>query len=120
MSTQSERLIMYLILRADLISDLKWPLGAVFTQIAHAATACIWTFKDDPEVKEYMGNMENMHKVTLKVKDEPELLEQAKKLADAGIQHKIWNEDGMAVCIAIKPQQRQKMKQFIGNLALYK
>ena len=67
MAAHSERLIMYLILRADLISDLKWPLGAVFTQVAHASTACIWTFKDEPEVKEYMEDIENMHKVTLKV-----------------------------------------------------
>ncbi|KAF7639342.1 hypothetical protein Mgra_00001306 [Meloidogyne graminicola] len=120
MAAQGERLIMYLILRADLITDLKWSIGAVFTQIAHASTACIWSFKDDPEVKEYMADLNNMHKVTLKVNNEPELLEQSKKLTSGGIQHKIWNEDGMAVCIAIKPQQKQKLKQFIGNLPLFK
>jgi peptidyl-tRNA hydrolase len=68
MSNQAaEKLVMYLILRSDLITDLKWPLGAIFTQIAHAATACIWTFREEPEVQEYMKQMDSMHKVTLKV-----------------------------------------------------
>lgn len=38
-----------------------------FQQVAHAATACIWLYKDDPEVKEYMQNIDSMRKVTLKV-----------------------------------------------------
>lgn len=61
------KLILYLILRSDLISELKWPIGAVFTQIAHAATQIIWTFREDPDVIAYMTDMENMHKVTLRV-----------------------------------------------------
>lgn len=59
--------VMYFILRSDLSTTLNWPLGAIFTQIAHAATACIWTFREDKEVVDYMNEMDTMHKVTLKV-----------------------------------------------------
>lgn len=59
--------IMYLIMRFDLISDLKWSIGAVATQAAHAATACIWTFREDSEVMEYMNDISHLRKVALKV-----------------------------------------------------
>lgn len=59
--------VMYLILRSDLSTEFKWPLGAILTQIAHAATACIWTFRNDNDVIEYMNKLDSMHKVTLKV-----------------------------------------------------
>jgi hypothetical protein len=64
----AEKLVMYLILRGDLLTELNWPLGAVLSQIAHASTACVWTFREEPEVIEYMANMDSMHKVTLKVR----------------------------------------------------
>lgn len=63
----AEARVMYLILRSDLISLPNWTLGAVFTQIAHASTACLWTFRDDPDVVAYMEDMDHMRKVTLKV-----------------------------------------------------
>jgi hypothetical protein len=64
-------------------------------------------------------------------------MEQAERLANAGIQHKVWIEDDMAglkillfwsllnfnerlVCIAVKPMPRQKLRPLIGNLPLYK
>jgi len=67
MPSSPSTLVMYLLLREDLISKLKWPLGAVFTQVAHAATACVWTYREDPQVAAYMGEMDSMHKITLKV-----------------------------------------------------
>lgn len=59
--------VMYLILRRDLLEKLKWPIGALVSQGAHAATACLWKFRDDPEVLSYMSNLEHMRKVTLEV-----------------------------------------------------
>uniref|UniRef100_A0A914D4R8 peptidyl-tRNA hydrolase n=1 Tax=Acrobeloides nanus TaxID=290746 RepID=A0A914D4R8_9BILA len=112
--------VMYLILRSDLISLPDWTLGAVFTQIAHAATACIWTFRDDPNVIAYMMEMDSMHKVTLKVDDEDSLVKISERLKESNIDHKVWVEDNMPVCIAIKPQDRSKLKPIIGKLPLYK
>lgn len=58
---------MYLLLRTDLATELEWPTGALVAQGAHAATACIWKFKDDPEVIEYMNNIDSLAKVVLQV-----------------------------------------------------
>ncbi|KAI1717759.1 peptidyl-tRNA hydrolase PTH2 domain-containing protein [Ditylenchus destructor] len=112
--------VLYMILRADLSSELKWPLGAVFTQIAHASTACIWTYKEDPDVIAYMGELDKMHKVTLRVENEEQLLAEAKKLETNNIAHKVWIEDDMSVCIAIKPYSRDFIKPFLKHLPLYK
>lgn len=59
--------LMYIILRSDLLTELKWPVGAIATQAAHAATACIWCFREDFEVAEYMKDIDHLRKVTLKV-----------------------------------------------------
>ncbi|CAD5225324.1 unnamed protein product [Bursaphelenchus xylophilus] len=112
--------VMYLILRKDLQTYLKWPIGALCTQVAHAATACLWTYKDDPEVVKYMEDMDHMHKITLQVEDEDMLKAVAGKLDAANVQHKVWIEDDMPVCIAIKPQPRSPLKEVLGHLKLYK
>ena len=114
------KLILYLILRSDLISELKWPLGAVFTQVAHAATQIIWTFRDDPDVIAYMKDMENMHKVTLRVDNEEVLIAESIKLKNSNIDHRVWIEDNMPVAIAIKPMERELIKPHLKHLSLYK
>lgn len=37
--------VMYLVLRRDLMTSLGWPMGAVCTQAAHAASAAMWLFR---------------------------------------------------------------------------
>ncbi|KAI6234712.1 Aminoacyl-tRNA hydrolase [Aphelenchoides fujianensis] len=112
--------VMYLLLRKDLETALKWPVGAICTQAAHAATACLWTFKDDPEVIAYCKDLDHMHKITLAVESEDRLMEFAKRLEAASVQHSVWIEDNMPVCIAIKPQPRAPLKSLLGRLQLYK
>ncbi len=58
---------MYLVLRRDLLTELKWPLGALITQAAHAATAVLWEYRTDEEVLKYMDDLNAMRKVTLQV-----------------------------------------------------
>lgn len=60
-------IVMYLILRRDLISTLNWPIGALVAQGCHAATAVLWQHKDDEHVKVYMTAMDSMRKVVLEV-----------------------------------------------------
>jgi hypothetical protein len=66
MSSRNPR-IMYLVLRRDLLTELKWPLGALITQAAHAATAVLWEYRTDEEVLKYMDDLDAMRKVTLQV-----------------------------------------------------
>jgi len=110
---------MYILLRKDLLTELKWPIGAVATQAAHAASACIWTFRDDPDVMAYMKDLEHMRKVTLAIKDEAELRTMEEQLKSGGVQYYCWIEDDQAVCIAIKPMERGSVSGLVRHLSLF-
>lgn len=60
-------IVQYIIVRSDLKSTLNWPLGAIIAQCCHAATAVMHQNYDDDETKEYLKDMDNMHKVVLQV-----------------------------------------------------
>ncbi|CAI5449475.1 unnamed protein product [Caenorhabditis angaria] len=98
--------VMYLVLRRD----LGWPMGAVCTQAAHAASAAIWLFRNDPNTEKYTSELDSMHKVTLGCDSEEEIKKIAEKLESKKIDHKVWIEDGMPVCIALKPYPKDEVK----------
>ncbi|KAI6174277.1 Aminoacyl-tRNA hydrolase [Aphelenchoides besseyi] len=112
--------VMYLLLRKDLETNLKWPIGALCTQASHSATAICWIHRNDPDVMAYFNDLEHMHKVTLSVESEERLKEMAQRLEAANVQHHVWIEDGIPTCIAIKPQCRSQLKSLLGRLPLYK
>ena len=60
-------LIQYVIVRKDLITHLKWPLGAVMAQACHACAATMVLYKDDTLTKTYTDDLDNMHKCVLEV-----------------------------------------------------
>lgn len=69
-STVLERnLIQYVIVRIDLINELKWPLGAVIAQACHATAAVNHIFRNDTDTQAYLSdeNIDHMHKAVLKV-----------------------------------------------------
>ncbi|VDD92286.1 unnamed protein product [Enterobius vermicularis] len=111
--------VMYLILRRDLLEKLKWPIGALVSQGAHAATACLWKFRDDPEVLSYMSNLEHMRKVTLEVSDEQELMNCAAMLQENNIDNSVWIEDGMPVCVAVKPLKKSIISKHLKSFSLF-
>lgn len=63
----SLKLVQYVIVRKDLLSDMQWPLGAVIAQACHACTAVIHQTYDDQHTKTYLEDLDNMHKVILTV-----------------------------------------------------
>ncbi|KAG7029746.1 putative peptidyl-tRNA hydrolase PTRHD1, partial [Cucurbita argyrosperma subsp. argyrosperma] len=85
-------LIQYVVLRRDLIDS--WPLGSVVTQGCHASVSAIWLNKDDPHTSEYCSphNIDSMHKVTLEVKGETQIVNLSEKLKASSIAHKLWIE----------------------------
>ncbi|KAF3643369.1 putative exocyst complex protein exo70-like [Capsicum annuum] len=101
----TDTVIQYVVLRRDLIDT--WPLGSVVTQGCHAAVAAIWSHKDDDVTLQYCSpsNIDSMHKVTLEVKGETQILNLAEKLKAGGIAHKLWIEqpENIPTCLAIKP-----------------
>ncbi|MBN3325615.1 RL7L protein, partial [Atractosteus spatula] len=60
-------LVQYVVVRADLVRTLAWPLGAVITQACHAATAAIHLNYNDPDTQEYLAELDSMHKVVLEL-----------------------------------------------------
>ncbi len=59
--------VQYVIVRGDLLRKLKWPTGALIAQACHACSAVIYQYREDKNVKEYVAEIDRMHKVILEV-----------------------------------------------------
>ncbi|XP_077238416.1 peptidyl-tRNA hydrolase II (PTH2) family protein [Tasmannia lanceolata] len=118
----SEVLVQYVVLRRDLID--YWPLGSIITQGCHASVAAIWMNRDDPHTSDYCSdrNLDSMHKVTLEVKGEPQILNLSQKLTSGGIAHKLWIEqpENIPTCLATKPYPKSVVSAFFKKLKLCK
>ncbi|XP_062024135.1 uncharacterized protein LOC133740213 isoform X3 [Rosa rugosa] len=115
-------LVQYVVLRRDLIDT--WPLGSVVTQGCHASVSAIWSHKDDPHTLQYCSpeNIDSMHKVTLEVKGEPQILNLSEKLKAGGIEHKLWIEqpENFPTCLATKPYPKSIVSSYFKKLKLCK
>ncbi|KAJ4707707.1 Peptidyl-tRNA hydrolase II family protein [Melia azedarach] len=115
-------LVQYVVLRRDLIDT--WPLGSVVTQGCHASVSAIWPHKDDPHTIQYCSpeNIDSMHKVSLEVKGETQILNLSEKLAANGIAHKLWIEqpENFPTCLATKPYPKSIVSLFFKKLKLCK
>lgn len=65
-------IVQYVVVRGDLITLLKWPIGAVIAQACHACTAVTHLFHEDPHMQTYLADLDNMHKVVLEVNYSPQ------------------------------------------------
>ncbi|CAF1696978.1 hypothetical protein Bca4012_000496 [Brassica carinata] len=114
--------VQYVVLRRDLIDS--WPLGSVVTQGCHASVAAIWSFRDDPVTLQYCDpqHIDSMHKVTLEVKGETQMMNLSEKLNSGGISHKVWMEhpENIPTCIATKPYPKSQVSPFFKKLKLCK
>ncbi|KAF5191583.1 Udp-glycosyltransferase 87a2 [Thalictrum thalictroides] len=117
-----EVVVQYVVLRRDLIDS--WPLGSVVTQGCHASVSAIWTYKDDNSTIDYCSpeKIDSMHKVTLEVKGETQLLNLSQKLTASDIAHKLWIEqpENMPTCLATKPYPKSVISSFFKKLKLCK
>ncbi|CAN1185084.1 Putative peptidyl-tRNA hydrolase PTRHD1 [Linum perenne] len=99
-------------------------MGSVVTQGCHAAVAAIWSNKDDDHTIRYCGpeKIDSMHKVTLEVKGETQMLNLAEKLRNGGIVHKVWIEqpENIPTSIATKPYPKSQVASFFKKLKLCK
>eukprot|EP00297_Palpitomonas_bilix_P015626 CAMPEP_0113873644 /NCGR_PEP_ID=MMETSP0780_2-20120614/3887_1 /TAXON_ID=652834 /ORGANISM="Palpitomonas bilix" /LENGTH=101 /DNA_ID=CAMNT_0000859317 /DNA_START=56 /DNA_END=358 /DNA_ORIENTATION=+ /assembly_acc=CAM_ASM_000599 len=87
-----DMMVMYLVCRRDLLTELKWPTGSVLAQAAHASTAVLAENAEHPNVVEYTSPsmIDRMHKVVLEAKNEEEIVKVSKKLEDGNIPYKLW------------------------------
>lgn len=68
----SPSLIQYVVVRKDLLTVLKWPVGAVIAQACHACSAIMHLYHDDEVTKEYTADLDGMHKCVLEVRLTPQ------------------------------------------------
>eukprot|EP00195_Chlamydomonas_chlamydogama_P013351 CAMPEP_0202908556 /NCGR_PEP_ID=MMETSP1392-20130828/46469_1 /ASSEMBLY_ACC=CAM_ASM_000868 /TAXON_ID=225041 /ORGANISM="Chlamydomonas chlamydogama, Strain SAG 11-48b" /LENGTH=144 /DNA_ID=CAMNT_0049597953 /DNA_START=119 /DNA_END=553 /DNA_ORIENTATION=+ len=113
LAAPSDPVVQYVVLRKDLWTDLKWPLGAVVAQACHASTAALWSSRDDEVTNIYCAaeNIDHMHKVVLEVKGETQLQNLSTKLSEAGVHHKLWLEqpENYPTCLATKPYRKSEV-----------
>ncbi|CAM8958604.1 unnamed protein product [Rhodiola kirilowii] len=90
----------------------------------HASVCAIWTNKDDPLTAEYCSpsNIDSMHKVTLEVKGETQILNLSEKLKTGGIDHKLWigQPENIPTCLATKPYLKSIVSSYFKKLKLCK
>lgn len=115
-------IVQYVVLRSDLQSVLKWPVGAMIAQACHACTAVFAMYKEDPHVVAYVQDLDNMRKVVLQAKDENQLRSIGEKLKEDGIDHKMWVEqpENIITCIVSKPYPKNEVQNYFKGLKLFK
>ncbi|KAM9798170.1 putative peptidyl-tRNA hydrolase PTRHD1 [Neosynchiropus ocellatus] len=116
------RLVQYVVVRADLVHELSWPLGAVITQACHAATAAVHLHYSDPDTQRYLEDLDNMHKVVLGAPDEASLSSLSESLTQAGVAHKLWIEqpENVPTCLALKPCPKEAVQPLLRKFKLFK
>lgn len=115
-------LVQYVAVRKDLLTALKWPVGAVITQACHATAAVLHIFQNDPNTVEYMADLDRMHKVVLEVATVDELLALADSLATDNIDYKLWIEqpEDVATCLATKPYKKDQVQKYFKKFKIFK
>lgn len=138
---QGLTLVQYIAIRGDLID--KWPLGAIIAQACHASSAALHTFREDASTQEYLGDIDRMHKVVLRVRwrktkqkkkfkyyrvfypqldTEADLVSLSKNLEEDGKGYKLWVEqpENYPTCLATKPYPKIDIQQYFKKFKLLK
>lgn len=115
-------IVQYVVVRSDLIKELKWPVGAVIAQACHAVTAVTHLFYEDEHTQEYLKDLENMHKVVLEASDESSLVSLKEKLESGGVKHKLWIEqpENIPTCLVAKPYPKEQVQKYFKKFKLFK
>ncbi|KER21417.1 hypothetical protein T265_10260 [Opisthorchis viverrini] len=116
----SNSLLQYIVVRCDLTTVYRWPLGAVVAQGCHAATASIHAFRTHPQTIAYLENLDRMHKVVLGIENEQQLKCLAEKLTENKVDHYLWTEQPENVCTALatRPYLKSDIQSFFKGLKL--
>lgn len=115
-------IVQYVVVRADLIKELSWPVGAVIAQACHAATAVTHLFYEDEHTQKYLEDLDNMHKVVLGVPDEKTIRSLQSKLVENNIKHKLWIEqpENIPTCLVTKPYPKTDIQNYFKKYKLFK
>ncbi|KAK9884627.1 hypothetical protein WA026_007467 [Henosepilachna vigintioctopunctata] len=115
-------IVQYVIVRSDLIKELRWPVGAIIAQACHAVTAVTHLYCDDEHMKKYLDDLDNMHKIVLEVSNEKSIELLHNELEENGIKHKLWIEqpENIPTCLVVKPYPKEDVQKFFKKFKLFK
>lgn len=118
----SPGIVQYIVVRGDLIKEMKWPVGAVIAQACHAVTAVTHLFHEDKHTQEYLKDLDNMHKVVLEAPDEKSLVSLKEKLTSDDVKHKLWVEqpENIPTCLVAKPYPKEDVQKYFKKFKLFK
>ncbi|CAG9772481.1 unnamed protein product [Ceutorhynchus assimilis] len=118
----SSSIVQYVVVRGDLLKELKWPVGAVLAQACHAVTAVTHLFYEDEQTKLYLQDLDNMHKVVLEAPDEQSIVNLRNKLEENSVKHKMWIEqpENIPTCLAVKPYPKEEVQKYFKKFKLFK
>eukprot|EP00049_Salpingoeca_infusionum_P023572 m.12862 g.12862 ORF g.12862 m.12862 type:complete len:172 (+) comp5876_c0_seq2:191-706(+) len=118
---QEDPFIMHVILRADLITKLGWPVGSVVAQGCHAVSAVLATHMDNPDVQAYLKDVSHLTKAVVQVRNEAKLRNLSAKLTEKGVQHHLWLElpENIPTAIATVPTRKSNVDKAVRKLQLF-
>ncbi len=104
-------------------NDLKLPKGKSAAQAAHASVTAVM---NSSKSKVDLWLKQGQKKVVLKVEDEKEMMKYLKMAKDAGLKTSLITDAGHTVvepgtktCIAIGPDDEEKIDKITGKLKMY-
>ena len=91
-------------------------------QACHATTAVIHQFYEKEDTKNYLKDLDNMHKIVLCVKNEEDMKSLHVKLTEAEIDHKLWIEqpENFPTCLAVRPYVKDEVQKHFKKLKLFR
>lgn len=109
-------IVQYILVR----TDLGWGTGAMIAQACHASLAAVASSLQDETTKDYLVNLENMHKVILRADKLDDITEMGAKLKEANICHHVWVEkpENVISCLAVSPQRKHLVQAMFKHLKL--
>ncbi|KAI8362193.1 putative peptidyl-tRNA hydrolase PTRHD1-like protein [Mortierella sp. GBAus27b] len=119
----ADPLTMFIVVRKDLIKTLGWTAGSIIAQACHASTAVLHKTRDMTDTREYLADINSMHKVVLEVKNLPQLEELSSKLSELDVPHVTWREqpEDILTCLSTSPIRRDpKVKEAFKKCSLFR
>ncbi|KAJ8910079.1 hypothetical protein NQ315_012856 [Exocentrus adspersus] len=122
MTCSGSGIIQYIVVRSDLLKELQWPVGAVIAQACHAAVAVTHLFHDDEITRQYLEDLDRMHKVVLEATDEKILITLKNRLEENNIKYKLWIEqpENISTCLVTKPYPKEEVQKYFKKFKLFK
>lgn len=114
----SSPIVQYIVVRGD----LGWPVGALIAQGAHSSVAAIANSLQTETTKQYLQDLDRMHKIVLKAENESQLKDLVDKLEADSISHHAWIEqpENILCSVSSAPNHKSVLQPYFKDYKLFK